>query len=368
MRIGGTQRLRALHDRDGLELLLPHDGTDAVLRGDVAVVALNRREAYEVLARRPDRVDGELVSDQSQVAAERVLRFPRVLADVGLGVTDLDTVVVDIEIDPVFRLPLDHDRVVATVLQIRAEKAVGLGRGGSVGERTDRDDGEPARSPDRQPGERAGTEHEAVVAMVPRDVALALARLAEEDHRAESGSAEQITHLVGRPRLGPCLPLREIHSQDLSGVPAGRRGLRFTDLSGSAERHRTHTATGVSPGAFDGRPSTVSGSSAPATPDAMYAVFTSNGCNLRWSLKRPNRTPVCTNPLSIPTSFVVHTSPERPMMMAPVSRSPVNSSLRYAERSRLSPTTVSALASSHAPNEAASRWQTSTMLMMSEPL
>src|SRR5262245_9544520 len=105
MRIGGAQRLRALHDRDGLELLLPHDGTDAVLRGDVAVVALNRRQAYEVLARRPDRVDGELVSDQSQVAAERVLRFPRVLADVGLGVTDLDTVVVDIEIDQSFACP-----------------------------------------------------------------------------------------------------------------------------------------------------------------------------------------------------------------------------------------------------------------------
>ena len=42
------------------------------------------------------------------------------------------------------------------------------------------------------------------------------------------------------------------------------------------------------------------------------------------------------------------------MMMAPVRRSPVKSSLRYAARSRLRPLTASAFASSHAPKDAAS--------------
>src|SRR5206468_2488331 len=84
----------------------------------------------------------------------------------------------------------------------------------------------------------------------------------------------------------------EVHTQDLAGVAAGQRGLGLADLLGSAQGHRAHTATGVSPGAFDGRPSTVSGRSAPVVPDAMYAVFTSNGCAFRWSLNRPSDAPV----------------------------------------------------------------------------
>src|SRR5205814_2446338 len=133
----------------------------------------------------------------------------------------------------------------------------------------------PPRCPHRQAGERAGAEHEAVVGVVPRHVAFALRRFAVEDHGAEPGAADQLTHLLGSPRLTPRLPLGEIDSQDLSGVAARHRGLRLADLLGSAQGHWTHTATGVSPGAFDGRPSTVSGSNAPVVPDAMYAVFTS---------------------------------------------------------------------------------------------
>src|SRR5437660_399444 len=367
-RVGGAQRLRPLHDRHRLELLLAHDGADTVLGRDVTIVTLDGGPADEVLAGGTDRVDRELMTEHAEIARERVLRLPRVLAQVRLRVADLDAVVVDVEVDPVLRLALDHDRVVAAVLQIGAEEAVGLRGGRAVGEGADRHHGEPPGAPHREARQRAGAEHEAIVGVVPRHVAFALSRFAVEDHGAEPGAADQLTHLLGRPRLTPRLPLREIDAQDLSGIAAGQRGLRLADLLGSAQGHWTHTATGVSPGAFDGRPSTVSGSNAPVVPDAMYAVFTSNGCALRWSLNRPRRTPVCTSPLSIPTSLVVHTSPERPMMMAPVRRSPVKSSLRYAARSRLRPLTASAFASSHAPKDAASRWQTSTMLMMSEPL
>src|SRR5713226_4281481 len=128
--------------------------------------------------------------------------------------------------------------------------------------------------------------------MVPRDVALPALRrrLAIEDHRAQPDATELLAHLVRAPRLGPDLAAREIHAQELSGIPGlglGRSGL----LLRSFRRRCRHTATGVSPGALDGRPRTVSGRSVCVVFDAMYAVFTSNGFRLRWSLKRPIRTP-----------------------------------------------------------------------------
>src|SRR5919201_1086298 len=269
-RIGRAQRLGALDDGHGLQLLLTHDGADTVLRRDVAVVALDGGEAHEVLPRGTDRVDRQLVAGQPEVAAERVLRLPRVVADVGLRVADLDAIVVDIEVDPVLRLTLHDDGVVAAILQIGAEETVGLRRRRSVRERADRHDGEAAGAPDRQAGERPGAEHEPVVRMIPRHVALALRRLAIQDHRAEARAADQLAHLVRRPGLRPRLAFGEIDAQELTGVAARQRGLRLADLSRSAQRYRTHTATGVSPGALDGRPSTVSGSSVPAMPHAMY--------------------------------------------------------------------------------------------------
>src|SRR5205814_7819974 len=162
------------------------------------------------------------------------------------------------------------------------------------------------------------------------------------------------------PRLAPALALGEVDTEDLAGEPAGQRRLRLRGLLGGARHHWSHTATGESPGASDGRPRTVSGSSVRVVLDAMNAVLTSNGFFRRCSLKRPSGVPVCTRPLSMPTSLVVQMSFERPMMMAPVIRSPVNSSLRYALRSFFSPLIGSALPSSQAPNEATSRWQTST--------
>src|SRR4030095_13211276 len=153
--IGGGDRLRPLHDRDRLEPLLAHDGAAAVLGGDVTEVALNGGEAHEVLAGRADRVDRELVADQAGLPVERVLRLPRVQPEQRLGVAQLDDVVVDVEIDPALRLPLDDDRVVTAIFQIRAEESVGLGRGGTVGAGPDGADGEAARAPHRQAGGRA---------------------------------------------------------------------------------------------------------------------------------------------------------------------------------------------------------------------
>src|SRR2546427_516620 len=247
-RLVDGERPGALHDRDALQLLLAHDGAHAVLRGDVAVVALNRREPREVLTGRADRVHRELVAAHAEIGAERVLGVPRVLADVGLGVAELDTVVVDVEVDPVAGLALDDDGVVAAVLQIRPEEAVGLCGRRAVGAGADGDDGETAGAPHRQPGQRAGGEDQAVVGGIPRHVALPLARLLVDDARAGAHAAELIAHL-GRaaPRLAPALALGQIDAEDLAGESAGQRGLWLRGLLGSARHHWSHTATGESP-------------------------------------------------------------------------------------------------------------------------
>ena len=67
----------------------------------MAVVALDRREAHEVLTRGADRVDRERMADEPGGLTQRVLSLPRVLADEELRVPQLGDVVVDVEIDPV---------------------------------------------------------------------------------------------------------------------------------------------------------------------------------------------------------------------------------------------------------------------------
>src|SRR5882724_1820765 len=280
-RIGGAQGLRPLDDRDRLEPLLAHDGAAAVLGRDVAVVALDGGEAHEALAGRSDRVDRQLVAHEPRLPVERALGFPRVQADQRARVAELHDVVVDVEIDPVLRLPLDDDRVVSAVFQIRPEEPVGLGRGRAVGAGADGADGEAARAPHRQARERARAQHEPVVGMVPGDVALAALRrrLAVEDHRAEPDAAEQLPHRLGAPRLGPAGPAREVDAQEIAGEAAGPRGRGGLCL-GLLRRvygRWSHTATGVSPGAFDGRPKMVSGSSVLVVFVAMKAGLTSNG-------------------------------------------------------------------------------------------
>src|SRR6185436_8104014 len=263
------------------------------------------------------------------------------------------------------------DRVVAAILQVRAEEAVGLGGGRAVGAGPDGANGEAARAPHRQAGQRTRSQDEPVVGMVPGHVALAVLRrrLAIEDHRAETDAAEQFALRFGGPRLGPARAACEIDAQQVAGEAAwtrGRLGLRLGTLR-CGRGCGTHTATGVSPGALDGRPRMVSGSKALVVLVAMKAGLMSNGFALRCAFQRPSPTPDWTNPLSMPTSLVVQISLEGPRMMAPTSRSPRQRSLRYAGRSALTPDAVSALASSQAPNDATSRWQTSTMLMMRLP-
>src|SRR5207245_10945453 len=85
----------------------------AVLGGDVAVVTLDGCEAREVLPRGPDRVHREHVAAQAELRTERVLGRPRVLAEAVAGIAELHDVVVDVEISPVPRVPLDDDPVVA---------------------------------------------------------------------------------------------------------------------------------------------------------------------------------------------------------------------------------------------------------------
>ncbi len=267
--VGGLERPGALDDGHRLQLLLAHDGAHAVLRRHVTVVAVDRREAHEVLAGRADRVHGELVSGQPRLPVEGVLGLPGVEAEQRLGVAELDHVIVDVEVDPLLRLPLNDDGVVAGVLEVGAEEAVGLRRRGAVGHGADRHDGERARAPHRQAGERAGGQHQPIVRVVPRHVALAAARgrLAIEDDGAEPGAAHVFPHVGRRPRLGPALLLRKVHAQELARVRARlwRRGRCRRFL----RQHWTHTATGVSPGAFAGRPRTVSESSRPAVFTAM---------------------------------------------------------------------------------------------------
>src|SRR5262249_35656836 len=350
---------------------LAHHGAAAVLGGDVTKVALDRRELHEVLTGRPDRVHGELMAGESGLAVERVLGLPCIEPDQRLGVAKLDDVVVDVEVDPVLRLPLDHDRVVAAIFEVGAEEAVGLRRGRSVGAGADGAHREAAGAPHRKARERAGAQHEPVVRMVPRDVRLAALRrgLAVEDHRAQADAAELGAHPLGAPRLGPALAACQIDAQQLAGEPAGQRGrggLR-AGLLRCGRGRRSHTATGLSPGAFDGRPRMVSGSRLPVVFVAINAGLMSNGFFFRCAFQVPRPTPDCTRPFSMPTSLLVQMSLEGPRMIAPVSRSSRQRSLRYAGRSALTPLAVSALASSQAPNDATSRWQTSTMLMMRLP-
>src|SRR5207249_327222 len=148
------------------------------------------------------------------------------------------------------------------------------------------------------------------------------------DHRAEADAADLLAHLLGAPRLRPARALRHVDAQELARVTAGDRRRRSGLFLRSRFRQGRHTATGLSPGAFDGRPRTVSGSNVPVVREAMNAGLMSNGFFSRYGFHGPSETPDCTRPFSIPTSLVVQMSLEGPRMIAPVRRSPRKSSLR----------------------------------------
>ena len=144
------------------------------------------------------------------------------------------------------------------------------------------------------PASGPGAQHQPVVRVVPGHVALAALRrrLAVEDHRAEADAAELIAHLARGPTARPSTcRLRQVDAQELAGEAAGQRevvaALRL-DLLRCGHGRWAHTATGVSPGAFDGRPRMVSGSSVLVVFDAMNAGLMSNGFWRRWSFQRPS--------------------------------------------------------------------------------
>src|SRR4030095_6898335 len=193
--------------------------------------------------------------------------------------------------------------------------------------------------------------------------------LVPQDAGAEPDAAELVAHGLGVPRLRPCLARREVHAQELAGVAAGQRRdgrLRSGALGGRGRAHRVATDWG-SEGEWEGRPSTVLGSSAAVVRWAMKAGLTSKGSAARCRFHAERSTPVCTSPFRMPTSFVVQMSLEGPQIMAPVSRPPRKRSFRYWERAGRVPVKTSAPVSSHWPNEATSRWHTSTMFMRRLP-
>src|SRR4029453_14346311 len=118
-------------------------------------------------------------------------------------------------------------------------------------------------------------------------------------------------------RLGPARTAREVDAQQVAGEAARARGRRGLGLRSLGRGHGcwTHTATGVSPGAFDGRPRMVSGSSALVVLVAMKAGLMSNGFFFKCAFQRPSPTPDWTSPLSMPTSLVVQLSLDGPRML-----------------------------------------------------
>ena len=166
-RIMRREGLGAADNAHGFQLLLPHHGAAAVLRSDVAIVALDGGEAHEALPGGADGVDGQAMPGETVLELEGLLGLPGVLALQMRGVADLDDVVVDVQVGELLGLPLDDDGVVTRVLEGRPEETVGLGRGGAVGLSAPRDDAEAARAPHGQPGQRARGQDEPVVGMVP---------------------------------------------------------------------------------------------------------------------------------------------------------------------------------------------------------
>src|SRR5262249_29590877 len=178
---------------------------------------------------------------------------------------------------------------------------------------------------------RGGGGDEAIRGMIPVGLG---GPFVPEDLGTEPDAAELLPHRLGAPRLGPHLAGREVHAEELAGVAAGqwsRRRLGLVALGGRGRAHRVATDWG-SEGDWDGRPSTVLGSSAAVVRVAMKAGLTSKGWAARCRFQAERSTPLCTSPLRMPTSLVVQMSPEGPQIMAPVSRPPRKRSFRYCER------------------------------------
>src|SRR5262249_17517733 len=106
-RVIDAQRLAAAHDGYGFEALVTHDGTAAVLARHVPIIAVDSGKAHLVFTGNAAGVDAELMACQVEHLLQGLLRLPGVLAKEGTGVTQLDSIVVDKEIDPARRAPLE---------------------------------------------------------------------------------------------------------------------------------------------------------------------------------------------------------------------------------------------------------------------
>mgnify|MGYP003878767013 CR=1 FL=1 len=112
-RIGDRHGLRAPLGGDGLQPLGPHDRAQPVVGRHVAAVSENGRITHPILPRGPDAVNAPLFAE---AGAQDFLRFEGVLADKVAGVAQLGRPVVNAEIAPFLRFPLDDHAVEASLL------------------------------------------------------------------------------------------------------------------------------------------------------------------------------------------------------------------------------------------------------------
>src|SRR6185295_3345682 len=169
-----------------------------------------------------------------------------------------------------------------------AEEAVGLRGRGAAGQRAAGDDGEPARPPHREAGQRTGRHDEAVVGVVPLHLG---ADLIVEDLGAEPDAADVLAPILLAPGLGPGLAGRQVHAEELAGVSVDRRRRGLGGGAGRG-RGRAHRATvWGSWGDCDGRLRMVWGSSRAVVCRAMNAGLTSNGFFWRCAFQVERSTP-----------------------------------------------------------------------------
>src|SRR5262249_21318224 len=171
---------------------------------------------------------------QPVLRLQRFLRLPRVLALEVRGGADLHRVVVDVVVRQRLGLPLDHDGVIARVLESGAEEAVGLRGSGAVGLRAAGDDRQAVRASHGETGQRAGGEDEAVVRVIPVDFR---SYLLVQDLGSEADASQVVAHVLG-PRLGPDLSRGQVYAQQLARV-AGDRGERRRRLLPGPCRRRS---------------------------------------------------------------------------------------------------------------------------------
>ena len=97
------------------------------MRGDVALIASDRRETHQVLASLTDAMDAEHAELVAKLLEQRAFGFPGVFAEQVIGRAELQHAFGDEQVQPAPGPALNDDAVVAVLLQIGAEETVGLG-------------------------------------------------------------------------------------------------------------------------------------------------------------------------------------------------------------------------------------------------